>query len=365
LEEGAIPSHRQVVRRTAIYELTGSLAAFAGYLIITDPPLLPVQYHTRWTQTVATHDLTAPDATMFAPEYGGCPVSEVIFVYENCAVFVHPGMHWPAQWPAMSIAEEYYMLQYMITFADVSRDLFTITPHFTNINRHLIEFVCGNKTVISTSYVDYQGSVKVQIRAPLSPFTLVEPTAADVANCRARYAQRLELAMMEENLEVVESNLSAGPAAPNTLSLPTVVELFDPRSSTRRGLNYQLQTILDSLMNPANVLYRWEGNPDFGRPMPWDPHYKLPATSRWLDADGLQQLKRMRPGVRNSFELVYRGPHRLGSRGTAPDNYEVFTLLPITEDQVFASYGRPDDGPQSMEDVNEDAAVPLDGAGAI
>lgn len=140
---GIIPPFITVRDRTKVYNLScgvfegGDENTFCGAcLIITDPPLLPIPasiYLTQSQPRFVTHDLESPWAMQYAPEFQGCPVNQVDFIYafkgghERSFPDLPRGLVMGTVdingivsplWKSLSVSDQYYLIGSLLQLPD-------------------------------------------------------------------------------------------------------------------------------------------------------------------------------------------------------------------------------------------------------
>jgi hypothetical protein len=396
---GGRPNPETVRDHTAVYNLkryvlggVRDVDAHLATLLITDPPFLPLTFFISNDRDESTlegvpHDLSLPEALQFAPEIGGCRVSDVAFVYTNadmgfrfrgteeCFTFVYPGVHftWPRVWDTMTTADRYYLIESFVkdgSKAGVPTPTATALmwrvqqpPSFETLTMDDVADITAGRTVKALSYAMSDGSLTVFVFDPRIPHETVDATDEDVMDCTDRYYERDRMVddFYEplEAQEIARSRVAAAqplkeeekvasrdlkPICYNTEDYITredwnefelnpdnpmevVVTIFY-NPGVKQGYCYRLDYLLQDLIR--RTAYKWVGNFEFGRPIHTAKYHHLMGLSVWLDEEALDQLALS--GSR-FFTLRKLGTEKLGHRSGSIRGVltDVYTLDPITK----------------------------------
>jgi hypothetical protein len=352
-EAETVPTATDVLNRTVIFQLSGHVAQTSAcdYMIITDPPFLLTEFdpYATWLERGVAHDLTAADSLLYAPEFGGCPVHEVTFVYADHSIALSKFV-WPASWPKMTIVEQYFVLERAFSEAAKIRqrgDWFIIESEFQHLDPDLPRLASAGKAVRTLSR-SLGGRVHVSIQDATAPVELIEPNAADIARCLQIFRIEQESERVKEIQELSETLRANRYGDVARVAFDTSIHLSE---AGRPGSQFSLKSILRHLETPNTILNAWVGNEQFGKPVPWDPYYNLFGTRKWLDSSAMQHLKRVPLGEESNFELKSLGTKRLGRRsahmrenafGRGRHDYgtnevrthTAYTLVPISSDRA-------------------------------
>lgn len=384
------PDFHTTRTRTAVYRTTNNGSPVAdengsgGFLLITDPPKLPLHVMIKSTNlesltSGALHDLSLPGALQVAREIGGCrlPDNSVYFLYLNTNesgirseefrgsyTVVMPDVHvWPPIWQTITTDERYYLIATLLEDVE-PRYLFTKedgTPIWAldenmdleTLTREDVNNIVRGRTVVALS--SSSAGPRVTVLDPQIPHKVCSTRYETVLNCNQWYHdvgrsyddffEPLEAQDSAALRAVVAKPLDDEQQAPradlktacsNQLDHATqerwdgsrfIVTLFDKPGVA--GHCFRLEHLLKDLVETRNTAYKWVGNFRFGRPDHTAKYHKLMWLNVWLDTNALDQLELSGSRL---FALKPLGTQTLGHRSGSIKSVEtdVYTLVPIT-----------------------------------